>query len=59
MDDGEARDAGRSILERLEPLSRAELPENPEPGFIQRLMLETDLWLAATADPERWRFRAT
>ncbi len=59
LGDGETREAGRSILERLEPLSRMQLPENPEPGFIQRLMVEADLWLAATADPESWRFRAT
>ncbi|MGH2963819.1 MAG: hypothetical protein ACRDMH_00340 [Solirubrobacterales bacterium] len=59
IDDGEEREAGRSILEGLEPLSRMELPENPEPGFIQRQLVEADLWLAATADPGSWRFAKT
>ncbi len=46
---GEAQDVGQQLLARLEPLSRGELPEDAEPGFIHKLMLEADLWLAATS----------
>ena len=41
---------GQELLARLEPLAKGEFPEDAEPGFIHTLMLEADLWLAATSD---------
>jgi hypothetical protein len=57
LSEGEAHTTGLNLLGRLEPVTRMELPENPEPGFLHSLMLEADLWLAGTSDG--WRFRAT